>query len=68
MKAMSIGEFSETVGVSIATLRLWDRKKILVPLRTPTGQRRYTDLMIEEVLKVATSDSKAAATAVKLDY
>lgn len=63
MKAMSIGEFSETVGVSIATLRLGDKKGILVALRTPTGQRRYTDLMIEEILKVATAE-----TAVKLDY
>lgn len=36
MGAMLIGEFSEMVCVSIATLRLWDRKGILVALWTPT--------------------------------
>jgi len=39
----SIGEFAKLVGVSVATLRRWDRSGILKASRRPTGHRYYTD-------------------------
>ncbi|WP_042315294.1 MerR family DNA-binding transcriptional regulator [Desulfofarcimen acetoxidans] len=38
---ISIGKAAKYLGVSINTLRVWEKKKILVPERTPTGHRRY---------------------------
>ncbi|MGI5823055.1 MAG: MerR family transcriptional regulator, partial [Dethiobacteria bacterium] len=38
---VSIGKASKTLGVSISTLRVWEKKGILIPDRTPTGHRRY---------------------------
>ena len=40
-KYLSIGKAAEELGVSVSTLRLWDKKGLLVPIRTPTGHRRY---------------------------
>ncbi|ACX51439.1 Resolvase domain protein [Ammonifex degensii KC4] len=50
MKLYTIREAAEALGVSVSTLRLWDKKGILVPLRTPTGKRRYTEEMIQRAL------------------
>jgi Predicted site-specific integrase-resolvase len=38
---ISIGKAAKYLGVSVNTLRVWEKKKILVPERTPTGHRRY---------------------------
>lgn len=38
---ISIGKAAKYLGVSINTLRVWEKKEILVPERTPTGHRRY---------------------------
>ena len=40
-KWVSIGKAAKILGVSISTLRLWERRGLLVPDRTPTGHRRY---------------------------
>ena len=43
MTCVSIGEAALVLGVSISTLRRWDRSHTLVPgYRTPGGHRRYT--------------------------
>ncbi|MGC0421773.1 MerR family transcriptional regulator [Embleya sp. AB8] len=39
----SIGKVAAEVGVSAQTLRVWESQGLLVPDRTPGGQRRYTD-------------------------
>ena len=40
------------LGVHPSTLRRWDEKGILRPsIRTPTGERRYTDDDLEAVRK-----------------
>ena len=43
-----IAEAAKLLGVHPSTLRRWDHKGILHPsIRTPTGERRYTDEDIE---------------------
>ncbi|ACV61756.1 regulatory protein MerR [Desulfofarcimen acetoxidans DSM 771] len=44
---ISIGKAAKYLGVSINTLRVWEKKKILVPERTPTGHRRYKMSQVE---------------------
>lgn len=46
-KYLSIGKTAKELGVSISTLRQWERKGILVPERTPTGHRRYKNEQIK---------------------
>ncbi|MBE3564009.1 MAG: IS607 family transposase [Hydrogenibacillus schlegelii] len=50
MKLYSIGEFARLLGVSVSTLRNWDKQGKLKPLRTPTGKRRYTEEMLYQAL------------------
>lgn len=47
-----IAEAAKLLGVHPSTLRRWDEKGILRPsIRTPTGERRYTDADLEAVRK-----------------
>ena len=47
-----IAEAARLLGVHPSTLRRWDEKGILRPsIRTPTGERRYTEADLEAVLK-----------------
>lgn len=41
-KLLSIGESSEYLGVSIDTLRRWEKKGRIAPLRSPGGHRYYS--------------------------
>jgi DNA-binding transcriptional MerR regulator/quercetin dioxygenase-like cupin family protein len=43
MEGFYIGEAAALVGVSRSTLRLWERHKLIVPHRSPSGYRVYTD-------------------------
>ena len=43
MNTYRISEFAEIIGVSVKTLQRWDRQKKLVPDRTPTNRRIYTE-------------------------
>ncbi len=40
-KFVSVGKASKALGVAIETLRLWEKKGLLIPERTPAGHRRY---------------------------
>ena len=40
-KLFSIGEASEYLGISIDTLRRWEKKGKIEPLRSPGGHRYY---------------------------
>lgn len=48
-----IREFADMVGVSMNTLRRWDREGILVAGRTPTNRRVYTEAHLQQVLERA---------------
>ena len=44
-----IGEAARRLGVSVDTLRRWERAGRIVAVRTAGGQRRYTDAEVERV-------------------
>jgi putative resolvase len=47
-----IGQFSKLTGISISTLRMWDKKSILKPeFKTPRGERRYSEAQLQQVLQ-----------------
>lgn len=43
----SIGEFSKFSGISIDTLRYYEKEKLIVVERDSSGRRKYTDLDIQ---------------------
>jgi len=46
-----IGEAAELLNVSVYTLRRWDAKGRLAPIRLPSGQRRYRRADVEAVAR-----------------
>ena len=57
VQMLSIHEVSQRLNVTKHTLRFWEKKLdgIIVPLRTPGGQRRYTPehlFIIEKIKKL----------------
>ncbi|MNN43034.1 Mercuric resistance operon regulatory protein [compost metagenome] len=46
---MKIGELSEKTGVSIRSLRYYERQGLLAPLRQDNGYREYSPLAEEQV-------------------
>jgi len=50
---MPIGEVSRRTGVTVPTLRAWERRYgLLLPVRTAGGHRRYSDEDVQRVLAV----------------
>ena len=50
---MSIGEVARRTGVTVPTLRAWERRYgLLLPVRTAGGHRRYRDEDVQRVLAV----------------
>lgn len=47
---IAIGKAAKFLGVTPMTLRRWEKSGKLLPLRTPTGQRRYTVEQLSGVL------------------
>lgn len=43
----SIGEFSKKTGLSIDTLRFYEKEKLIFPARNDSNQRYYTDKDLE---------------------
>lgn len=53
MEFLSVGEFAKAIGVTIKTLRNWDKSGKLKPHhRTVGGQRVYTEEQIEEYFEM----------------
>jgi PAS domain S-box-containing protein len=50
---MRVGELARRTGVGVSTLRAWERRfGFLEPVRSPTGQRLYSDVDLERVSAV----------------
>ena len=50
---MAIGEVARRTGVTVPTLRAWERRYgLLLPVRTAGGHRRYGDEDVQRVLAV----------------
>ncbi len=49
MNIYTIKQFAEIIEKTPKTLRNWDGKGILVPNRTPTGHRFYTDEHLKQL-------------------
>lgn len=50
MRIYKPGEFSLIIGVSIQTLRRWDKEGVLPAHRTPKGTRFYTQEDVDKYL------------------
>lgn len=50
---LSVGEAAVLLGVSVDTMRRWDRDGRITALRTPTGHRRFRRSDVETLLKAA---------------
>jgi len=46
---MRIGELAERAGVSVRSLRYYEDQGLLVSVRSPSGQRHYTEAEVERV-------------------
>jgi predicted site-specific integrase-resolvase len=58
---LKISEVSKKLGVTIESLREWEREGFIKPIRTPGGHRRYSE---EDILKI-TKKEKTADTGKK---
>jgi excisionase family DNA binding protein len=50
---LSVGEAAVMLGVSVDTMRRWDRDGRITALRTPTKHRRFRRSDVETLLKAA---------------
>lgn len=46
---LPIGDAARELGVSVETVRRWDRDGLIASIRTPGGQRRFSRSEIERV-------------------
>ena len=64
MALATIGEVAEFLGVSRATLRVWERERLIRPTRSPGGHRLYTpdDISrVREIVRLRTEERLNAA-------
>jgi len=66
-KLLSINQAAKVLGISAATLRLWEKKKLITSRRTPGNQRRYT---LEDIknIKERTVPSNISAREIDQHY
>ncbi|MCL0093138.1 MerR family transcriptional regulator, partial [Dehalococcoidia bacterium] len=58
MRTYTVTEFSKIIGISVSTLQRWDRQKRLVPGRTPTNRRIYTDEHLRQATGILNQSKK----------
>lgn len=59
MQFYKITEFSNEIGVSVSTLRLWEKEGLLVPHhRTKGNQRVYTEDQVKEYFNETTEQKE----------
>jgi len=59
---LTISEVSERLGITIDSLRKWERKGVLKPIRTPGGHRRYSEEDLVNITGKKVSDSQNRKT------
>jgi len=59
---LTISEVSERLGITIDSLRKWERKGVLKPIRTPGGHRRYSEEDLVSITGKKVSDSQDRKT------
>ena len=57
-KIYSRKEFAKKLGIAVETLRGWEYKKFIAPLRTPAGRPFYTDEIYTEYLEKCKNKQK----------
>lgn len=63
LELLSIGDASEYLGISIDTLRRWEKKGRIEPLRSPGGHRYYNKKSLEDLFgKRYTRDEETVRT------
>lgn len=50
---LKIAEAARMAGVSPSTLRLWEQQGLIVPIRTPSGQRVYDASLVERLKTIS---------------
>jgi excisionase family DNA binding protein len=50
---MPIGEVSSVLGVSVGTLRRWDKEGHLVAVRAPGGRRMFRRTDVDELIQAS---------------
>ena len=60
---MAIGETAAALGVSVDTMRRWDKAGYIVAQRTPSGHRRYHRDDVAKLIsrRQSTTDSRSAS-------
>jgi len=51
-KFYSISEMATKTDLPIYTLRYWEKKGLLLPMRTASGRRLYSDDQVSEILRL----------------
>lgn len=62
---MAIGEAAKFLGVSRDTLRRWEKRGKVKPVRSPTNRRYYTKKHLEEVMAGKTEPEREEKKLVK---
>lgn len=57
-KVYSRKDFAKKLGIAVETLRGWEYKNYIKPLRTPTGRPFYTDEIYLEYLEKCKNKQK----------
>jgi MerR family transcriptional regulator, heat shock protein HspR len=48
----SIGEAADVLGISVPTIRMYERQGLIIPMRRSSGHRRYTSGDLERIRRV----------------
>jgi len=45
-------QFAKLINVSVQTLRNWEKQKKLIPITLPSGQKRYTESQLTNLITI----------------
>lgn len=66
-EGLSIGEAAKALGISVHTLRMYERSGLIVPHKKPSGQRVYYENDLERVrcIRTAISEQKISIAGIR---